>query len=81
MKTYGKKPILDSETAQTEQTTAIPDHHLFQSGELGCVLDVPQVGVLSRQLLSDSFVLWVLRSQNQARVVAQLPQVLQCLSV
>lgn len=45
------------------------------------MLDVPQVCVLTRQLLSDSFVLWMLRSQNQARVVTQLTQVLQRLSV
>lgn len=53
--------------------------YLFESGEFGCMLNVPQAGVLTRQLLTDTFVLWMLRSQHQARVVAQLPQVLQSL--
>lgn len=54
-----------------------PAHYLFESGEFGRVLYVPQAGVLSCQLLSDAFVLWMLRGQDQARVVTQLPQVLQ----
>lgn len=41
------------------------------------MLNVPQVGVLVCKLLSDAFVLWMLWTQHQARVVAQLPQILQ----
>ena len=51
--------------------------YLFESGEFGCMLNVPQVGVLTCQLLSDAFVLRMLRGQDQTRVVTQLPQVLQ----
>lgn len=43
------------------------------------MLDVPQAGVLTGQLLTDAFVLWMLGSQHQARVVAQFAQVLQSL--
>lgn len=51
--------------------------YLFESRQLGRVLDVSQAGALSRQLLGDPLVLGVLRSQHQAGMVAQLPQVLQ----
>lgn len=51
--------------------------YLFEGGELGCVLDVPEAGALGGQLLADALVLGVLRRQDQGRVVAQLPQVLQ----
>lgn len=44
--------------------------YLFESGEFGCVLNVPQARVLARQLLTDAFVLWMLRGQDQAWVVA-----------
>ena len=51
--------------------------YLFESGEFGRVLNVAQVGVLTHQLLRDAFELWMLRGQDQTRVVAQLTQVLQ----
>lgn len=53
------------------------EHHLFESRQLGSVLDVSQAGALGRQLLRDALVLGVLRGQDQAGMVAQLPQVLQ----
>lgn len=62
----------DGRTSQPEQGP-----YLFESRQFGSVLDVPQAGALSRQLLGDPLVLGVLRSQHQAGMVAQLPQVLQ----
>lgn len=53
------------------------DVYLFEGRQLGRVLDVSQAGALSRQLLRDPLVLWMLRGQDQAGMVAQLPQVLQ----
>lgn len=41
------------------------------------MLNVAQVGVLTRQLIRDAFVLRMLRRQNQVWMVAELPQVLQ----
>lgn len=53
--------------------------YLFERRQFGRVLNVPQAGALRRQLLRDALELWVLRRQDQAGVVAQLPQVLQSL--
>lgn len=53
------------------------EHYLFESRELRRVLNVAQVRVLRGQLLRDALVLWMLRSQDQVRVVAQLTEVLQ----
>lgn len=53
--------------------------HLFESGEFGRMLKVPQAGALPGELLADALVLGVLRGQDQARVITQLPQVLQSL--
>lgn len=41
------------------------------------MLNVTKARVLSRQLLRDASVLWMLLGQNQAGVVAQLTQILQ----
>lgn len=62
----------DGQKGQPEQ-----EHYLFESRQLGSVLDVSQAGALGRQLLRDALVLGVLRGQDQAGMVAQLPQVLQ----
>lgn len=51
--------------------------YLFERRQLGRVLNVPQAGALSRQLLRDPLELRMLRRQDQAGMVAQLPQVLQ----
>ena len=51
--------------------------HLFEGGEFGRVLHVPEAGALGGELLDDALVLGVLRRQDQGRVVTQLPQVLQ----
>lgn len=51
--------------------------YLFERGQLGRVLNVSQAGALGRQLLRDPLELRMLRRQDQAGVVAQLPQVLQ----
>lgn len=54
-----------------------PELYLFERRQLGRVLNVSQAGALSRQLLRDPLELRMLRRQDQAGMVAQLPQVLQ----
>lgn len=51
--------------------------YLFEGRKFGRVLDVSEAGVLSCQLVCDASVLGVLGREDQARVVTQLPQVLQ----